>query len=172
MDFYWVDTPSDDATDHIEAAVSALFAAIQGAGTRLWSPYAVPLIKANFRKRLEKAVLGELNPPKELKPLRNGRHPLFEIRWGDIAVHEAAAGGSPERFHEVEARLIHAEPDELGVCAVGLHAHEKLTDGTREEIQDAQNREIDHAEALFLQGQPRNWGVTRRQWVPSGQPAV
>lgn len=172
VDFYWLDTSSEDATEHIEAAVTALFEAIRGAGTRLWSPFVIPLVKGNFRKRLQKAARGELDPPEELKPLRDGRYPLFEIRWSDIGVHEAATDDSEERYFDVEVRLIHAEPAELGVCAVGLHAHEKVTDGTPADIRDAQDWEIDHAEALFLQGQPRSWGVTRRAWVPPVERSV
>jgi hypothetical protein len=50
---------------------------------------------------------------------------MFEIRWSKVNIAELDAEGR-ERGQSVEVRLLHAEPDALGVCAIGLHAHEKV----------------------------------------------
>lgn len=50
------------------------------------------MIRASFRKRLEKATQGKLRLPGELKTLRGGVT-LFEIRWRDIDVREVNSSG-------------------------------------------------------------------------------
>lgn len=162
VDFYWIDNPAEDESEHISQAVDALFQAISIPGVRRWSPYNAPLVKAQFKNRIQKAARGDLEPPDELKPVSNGRLPLYEIRWSGISVHERSEDGGPDNYFDVEARLLHGEPDELGVCFIGLHAHEKQYRGTPAEIKQAQNAQIETAANLYLAARPRQWGVTRR----------
>lgn len=161
-DFYWVDNPAEDESEHISQAVDTLFDAISIPGVRLWTPYSAPLVRAQFKKRIEKAVRGELEPPDELKPVSDGRLPLYEIRWSGIAVRERTMDGGPDSYFDVEARLLHGEPDELGLCFIGLHAHEKQYWGTPAEIKQAQNEEIKTAANVYVRAAPRRWGVTQR----------
>ena len=130
-DFYWYGGGNGTAQEHISLAVKALMAAIKKPRNRRWNPYQEAMIRASFRKRLEKAAQGKLRPPEELKSLRGGVA-LFEIRWRDIDVREVNSSGI-DSYAQVEVRLIHAQPfDQLGLCILGLHAHEKvIVEGTR-----------------------------------------
>lgn len=163
VDFYWYHGGGGTAADHIALAVDALMAAIKAPSCRLWNPYNERLTRAMFRKRLEKAAQGRLRPPYELKSLRGG-DTLFEIRWNDVNIHERPTGG-PERHTSVEVRLIHAQPyDDLGLCILGLHAHEKVIVEDDEEATKAlQDDQIDIAAQRFLSGRNDCWGVTRRR---------
>ncbi|WP_448756188.1 hypothetical protein [Actinomyces sp.] len=159
-DFYWYGGGNGTAQEHISLAVNALMAAIKEPTNRRWNPYREAMIRASFRKRLEKAAQGKLRPLGELKSLRGG-DVLFEIRWarGEISVNEVNCVGNP-----VEVRLIHAQPsDQLGRCILGLHAHEKvIIKGNPAATKAAQDAEIDKAEHLFTSGYPTNWGVEQR----------
>ena len=159
-DFYWYGGGNGTAQEHISLAVNALMAAIKEPTNRRWNPYQEAMIRASFRKRLEKAAQGELYPPEELKSLR-GNDVLFEIRWsqGEISVNEVNRVGIP-----VEVRLIHAQPsDQLGRCILGLHAHEKvIIEGNPTATKAAQDAEIDKAECRLTSGYSTNWGVERR----------
>ena len=119
-DFYWYGGGNGTAQEHISLAVEALMGAISAPANRRLHPYQEKLNRALFRKRLEKAAQGKLRPPRELKSLRGGAT-LFEIRWRDIRVHEVNRLGIG-----VEVRLIHAQPEQLDRCILGLHAHEKV----------------------------------------------
>lgn len=160
--FYWVDNPSTDEDDHLDQAVDTLFEAIRQPGLRLWTPWNTPLLKAEFRNRLRKASRGELEPPEELKPVGDGRLPIYEIRWSELGVRERPGDGDPDRFKQIEVRLLHGEPLELSLALLGLHAHEKYTDGTDRENKRAQDAEIERAKAIYLEAAPRSWGVVRR----------
>ena len=142
VDFYWYGGGDGTQKQHIALAVEALMAAL--------------------KKRLETAARGELQPPKEIKSLRAGDI-LFEIRWAGIPVHECPPTG-PERHTTAEVRLIHAQPyDELGLCVLGLHAHEKaIIDGDAQATKRLQDDQIDLAEQRFSSGRSTCWGVQRR----------
>ena len=160
VDFYWYGGGNGTAQEHITLAVEALMGAIKAPENRRWNPYQEALIRAKFKKRLEKAAEGKLYPPEELKSLR-GEDVLFEIRWsqGEISVNEVNRVGIP-----VEVRLIHAQPyDQLGRCILGLHAHEKvIIEGDPAATKAAQDAEIDKAEHLLISGYRTHWGVERR----------
>lgn len=160
-DIYWYACDAATEEEHIDAIVDALFEAVRKPDVRLWSPFNVPLIKATFRKRLEQAAQGALRPPGELKPLGDGRPALYEIRWSNIAVRERPAEDPVHR--EIEVRLIHGEPDTLGVCIYGLHVHEKWLGGSETEKKAAQDEEIDIARARYLDLEARAWPITRRE---------
>ena len=133
--------------------------AIKAPANRRWNPYLDKINRAHFKKRLERAAKGKLYPPEELKSLR-GDDVLFEIRWagGEISVNEVNRIGIP-----VEVRLIHAQPEELGLCILGLHAHEKvIIEGDRVATNARQDAEIDFAESRLISGYSTNWGVERR----------
>ena len=160
VDFYWYGGGNGTAQEHITLAVEALMGAIKAPANRRWNLYLEKMNRACFKKRLEKAAQGELYPPEELKSLR-GNDVLFEIRWsqGEISVNEVNRVGIP-----VEVRLIHAQPsDQLGLCILGLHAHEKvIIEGNPTATKAAQDAEIDKAEHLLTSGYSTNWGVERR----------
>lgn len=162
VDFYWYGGGNGTAQEHISLAVNALMAAIKAPMNRRWNPYQETMIRATFRKRLEKAAQGKLRPPGELKSLRGGAT-LFEIRWRDINVREVNPLGN-ESYAQVEIRLIHAQPyDQLGLCILGLHAHEKVViEGNPAATKARQDAEIDTAEQLLISGYRTCWGVERR----------
>ena len=158
-DFYWYGGGNGTAQQHISLAVNALMAAIKKPANRRWNPYLDQINRAHFKKRLERAAKGKLYPPEELKSLR-GNDVLFEIRWsqGEISVNEVNRVGIP-----VEVRLIHAQPEKLGLCILGLHAHEKvIVEGDPAATKAAQDAEIGIAESLLNSGYSTCWGVERR----------
>jgi len=158
-DFYWYGGGIGTAQEHISLAVNALMAAIKKPANRRWNPYLDQINRAHFKKRLQRAAKGKLYPPEELKSLR-GDDVLFEIRWsqGEISVNEVNRVGIP-----VEVRLIHAQPERLGRCILGLHAHEKvIIEGDSAATKAAQDAEIGIAESLLNSGYSTHWGVERR----------
>ena len=133
--------------------------AIKAPLNRRWNPHLETMNRAHFKKRLERAAKGKLYPPEELKSLR-GDDVLFEIRWsqGEISVNEVNRVGIP-----VEVRLIHAQPEQLDRCILGLHAHEKvIIKGDPAATKAAQDAEIDKAEYLLISGYSTHWGVEQR----------
>ena len=162
VDFSWYGGGNGTAQEHISLAANTLMAAIKAPANRRWNPYQETMIRATFRKRLEKAAQGKLRPPGELKSLRGGAT-LFEIRWRDIDVREVNPSGI-DSYAQVEVRLIHAQPfDQLGLCILGLHAHEKvIIEGDPAATKAAQDAEIDIAEHLLISGYSTCWGVERR----------
>ena len=160
-DFYWYGGGNRTAQEHINLAVAALMAAIKEPMNRRWNPYQEAMIRASFRKRLKNAAEGKLRPPGELKSLRGGAT-LFEIRWRDIDVREVNPSGI-DSYAQVEVRLIHAQPEQLDLCILGLHAHEKvIVNGDPTATKAAQDAEIDKAEYLLISGYSTCWGVKRR----------
>ena len=161
-DFYWYGGGNGTEQEHINLAVAALMAAIKEPTNRRWNPRQEAMIRASFRKCLERAAQGKLRPPGELKSLRGGVT-LFEIRWRDIDVREVNFSGI-DSYAQVEVRLIHAQPfDQLGLCILGLHAHEKvIVNGDPAATKAAQDAEIDIAECRLISGYSTNWGVERR----------
>lgn len=157
VDVYWRFCAAQPEADHIEEIVDKLFAALSGSG-RQWTPWSAATVKAQFRERILRAARGGLNPVDEVKALRGGHQRLFEIRWQDIAVRSRDRNDRPV-FDTTNARLIHAEPDELGIAMLGLVAHEKpnTAEGAAE-----QRRHIEQAETLYQANQPNLWGVQRR----------
>lgn len=167
VDFYWCECFGPDEDEHIEAAVNALWQAIRRRGERGWDPRAAALVRSEFRDRLREAARGELKPVDHVKEVGPGHPVLFEIRWQDIPVMEL---GTPRRFHDIQVRLIHAEPEVLGLAFVGLHAHEKIIikdRGDREANEKATHRaqdaEIAKAAAIHGSGVGSLWGQVRRQ---------
>lgn len=159
VDFYWYGGGNGTGQAHITLAVEALMGAIKAPANRRWNPYLDQINRAHFKKRLERAAKGKLYPPEELKSLR-GNDVLFEIRWsqGEITVNEVNRVGIP-----VEVRLIHAQPEKLGRCILGLHVHEKvIIEGDPAATKAAQDAEIDIAERRFISGYSTRWGVKRR----------
>ncbi len=170
MDFYWHGGGDGTEDQHIALAVEALMAALKKRPHRLWHPYNEAITRADFKKRPEKAARGGLQPPGEIKSLRAGDI-LFEIRWAGIPVHERPPTGL-EHHTTAEVRLIHAQPyDELGLCVLGLHAHEKaIIDGDAQATKRLQDYQIDLAEQLFYSGRSTCWGVQRRSQHESELP--
>ena len=64
VDFYWYGGGDGTQKQHIALAVEALMAALKKRLDRRWSPFNEKFTQAEFRKRLEKAARGELQPPK------------------------------------------------------------------------------------------------------------
>lgn len=67
--------------------------------------------------------------------------------------------GGQDRGIQLEVRLCYAEPDGYGRVILGLHCHEKRTDGTGAEVKAWQDDEIDTALDCFAEGAPKHWGV-------------
>jgi hypothetical protein len=162
VDFYWYGGGNGTGQAHITLAVEALMGAIKAPANRRWNPYLDQINRAHFKKRLQRAAKGKLYPPEELKSLRGGVA-LFEIRWRDIDVREVNSSGI-DSYAQVEVRLIHAQPfDQLGLCILGLHAHEKvIVEGDPAATKAAQDAEIGIAESLLNSGYSTCWGVERR----------
>lgn len=166
VDFYWHASSSPDQDDHIEAAVEALWQAIQRPGERGWRLETKAMARAEFRGLLREAAQGELEPVDQVKELGDEHPVLFEIRWQTIDVVEL---GPPLSFKTILVRLIHIEPDELGLAFVGLHAHEKLVikdrgsdEANGRATKDAQDAEIAKALVVYGNGFSNLWGQVRR----------
>lgn len=157
VDIYWRHLADPDERAHIEAIVSSLMTALR-TPTRRWNPYLVKMIEAEFRQRIERASRGQLHPVDELKSLRSGRDSLYEIRWNHINVVDDDDGNGKRVHSKTNARLIHAEPNALGIAMLGLVAHEKRPGSSKHDQDD----QIDEAERIFNAGLPTVWGVTKR----------
>lgn len=170
VDFYWYGGGDGTQKQHIDLAVEALMAAVDKRPLKEWNRFHAKYTQAEFKKRLEKAARGDLQPPGEIKSLRAGDI-LFEIRWTGIPVHERPSAG-PERLTTAEVRLIHAQPyAELGLCVLGLHAHKKeIIDGDAQATKRLQDDQIDLAEQRFYRGRSTCWGVQRRSQHESELP--
>lgn len=159
LDFFWFSCADGR---HVEAAVNALFAAVSSPD-RVWNPWARASVRAEFRDRLETAMRGELVPIDQVKTLRFGPDvDMFEIRWQDVAVTDLD-DQRHQVFHTVQVRLYYAEPPGIGMCVVGLHAHEKQTDGSDEDISRAQDAEIFEATCRYGDGICNKWGIPELQ---------
>lgn len=162
--FYWRYCA---AQDHIEAAVDYLMDAVtrDHPARRSTNPYWARLTRSAFRRRLEAAQRGELEPVDEVKPI--GDHipesNLFEIRWSEIPVREqnpqAPDDAAKDLQAKVEVRLYFAEPPNCGLAILGLHCHEKRVHGTDAQIREAQDEEIAHAFKMYADGFKDRWGV-------------
>jgi ribosomal protein S10 len=153
--FYWRFCAEDD---HITAAVNALCDVARGDGDRVWRPIPLAMAKREFRIRLELATQGKLREPQQVKGVRRGTEVrLGEMRWSAITVPEVRDGH--DRGVQVQVRLYYAEPDGYGRVILGLHCHEKRTDGTESEVRVWQDEEIDKALNCYADGAPSHWGV-------------
>lgn len=160
LQFRWWGYPPCSDDDHIAAAVAALFAAVSPPG-RVWNPWSSSMARAEFKRRLEKAVRGQLKPVDEVKPVDVAQPPpMYEIRWQDIAVANLRDDGSQE-FGKVVVRLYHSEPPSVPDYFIGHHAHEK--DVTAEDVNAAQDSEIAAAVGYHDHGLPHNWGIASEE---------
>lgn len=154
--FRWYGSPGCQVGDDVETAVDVLFDAISPPG-RLWNPYAKSIVRAEFRKRIEKAERGELQPVDEVKPVDVSHPPpLYEIRWQDIAVTTRESDGT-QSFGEALVRMYHSEPTSRTGHFVGHHAHEK--DVTVADVNAAQQLEIAKAIVHYKAGESSKWGI-------------
>lgn len=159
--FYW---RFGCGPDYIEEAVEALMKAIDRPQRLPGNPYADRMTRAEFRGRINKAEQGKLRPPDEIGPVREGipEVRLFEIRWPGVRVLERdPVDGSPSARHElrVEVRLYYAEPPQFGQIILGLHCHEKSVKGSKDDVRNAQDAEIDQAIRCYVEGMPRRWCI-------------
>lgn len=161
VEFYWAHFDGADIDDHIRHAVEMLFSVVERRGERAWNPYNATITKTAFRRRLQAAARGDLDPPGELKPLRGGRGHLYEIRWQDVQVTNFLSDRSVEH-RNVLVRLIHTEPPQLPASVIALHAHEKDITGSESEIHDAQDSEIAQAEQIYYAGRDQHWDLMLR----------
>lgn len=144
VSIYWWACETNDPNSNRAEMLDALWRAID-APNRRWNPFAKTLVKREFAKRIERAAAGKLAPVDEVKPLRHGSPPIFEIRWPGVPVTEMESDENL-RYREVEIRLIHGEPVALGLAAVGLVAHEKqVFDGDPMGTRVDQDKWIDQA---------------------------
>lgn len=152
----WYGFPPCNLGQDLSAAVQALFDSVSPPG-RVWNPWSSAITRAEFKKRLEKASRGELEPVDEVKPVdARNPPPLYEIRWQGVAVANLKTDGSQE-FSEVLVRLYHSEPISQPDYFVAHHAHEK--DLSSQDVNAAQNDEISVALAWHDHGIDSNWGI-------------
>lgn len=129
---------------------------VKAPANRRWNPYAEVYAQREFRSRLLAASRGQLVPVDHVKSID---HPLasemFEIRWQHVRVTEAGDDGRL-RHRAVQVRLLHVEPLELGVVAVGLHAHEKqVIPGDPRKTRQLQDVEIVEAARIYSVAGPQ-----------------
>ncbi len=159
VDFRWHSCA--DAGGHVEAAVAALMAAIDNPHRR-WNPYNLSLARSEFRKRIELAASGFAKPVEHVKDIGNSPVvPMFELRWDrEIRVTEVDGRGR-QTFRIIKVRLLHAEPPQFGLCAVGLHAHEKLIfPNDVRQTRASQDAQIGVAVERYNSGYASRWGFT------------
>jgi hypothetical protein len=157
VDFRW--WAGADAGGHVEAAVEALMAAIDNPSRR-WNPYNQSITRSEFRKRIQLAASGLAKPVDHVKDIGNDPIvPMFELRWDrEIRVTEIDERGR-QTFRTIKVRLLHAEPAQFGLCAVGLHAHEKLIfPDDRQRTRAMQDAEIEVAVERYNSGYASRWG--------------
>ena len=159
VDIYWHDNPGVEESEHIDAAVRALLAAIRGGVPRRWNPWNLTMIKSEFKNRLILASNGLLKPVDEVGGLGLEDWALFEIKWHGITVENVTESGPAHA--EIEVRLIHAEPAD-SVSVVGLHAHEKVILSSAGETKAAQDAEIQVALTRYWTGYADRWGLVWR----------
>lgn len=156
IDFFWRDCCDGE---HIKAAVDTLVDLVFSGPNRLRDAWRESEVRGQFTARLENAAAGKLKPIDHVKPIGRGQRShlnLFEIRWPGVRVKERA--GSTPRFVDIEVRLYYIDLEDR--CAVvGLHAHEKGTEGSQDDIADAQDAAIDEAIKIFQDGHPSRWGI-------------
>lgn len=162
VDFYWHSHPHVDG--HIEAAVTVLMTVLLAPESRRPNPYWVADARVSFRRRLDRAAHGELRPVDEVKVLGlDPDVPLFEIRW-QVTVADVIDG--QERGKDVHLRLVHVEPPELGMSAVGLHVHEKeIAPRDGMDVAALQNEQIRVALGVYADGFSGLWGIEARRAV-------
>lgn len=169
VDFYWAGC-SD--RQHIDAAVAACMKAIGADET--WNMYLLADARNAFRRTLRRASQGELRPLKEVKRLHDPAVPIFEIRWQGIQAPQPSNVTRPiqsdaeDRGHgsssaELQVRLYFAEPDPWPYTAVGLHAHVKDCEGTKDEIRAKQDEQIEVAARIYGDGFRLRWRITELQ---------
>lgn len=157
-DFYWRFCATGN---HINEAVKALLACIY-TENRIDNPHQRMYLRTLFRRRIEMATKGELNPPDELKGVAQNipQTRFFEIRWADIAVLEKdPSQPSGRRSVKLQMRLYYAEPEWVGLVLLGLHCHEKSTSGNKAQVRAAQDEEIRKAIELYSSNVECRWGV-------------
>ncbi|WP_150117073.1 hypothetical protein [Arthrobacter sp. ERGS1:01] len=149
---------SQNGKDPVEVAVDICMAAVSK-GNRLWNPFAKAMVQAEFRRRIILATQGLLKPVEEVKDVGDSplSEPLYEIRWQDIAVTDAATDTELQTYHEVLVRLYHSEPAAEPGYFIGHHAHEKIIDGR--ETWELQSEEIHVAAGYYRMGENSNWGI-------------
>ncbi|MFD1210973.1 hypothetical protein ACFQ36_02820 [Arthrobacter sp. GCM10027362] len=159
--FKWFDGIRRSEPDHVQLAVEACLRAVDS-DTRVWNPFAKAMVKSEFKKRIERAALGQLVPVEEVKPVgqQPSPPPLYEIRWQDIAVTDRAPGAAPQDavFSKVIVRMYHSEPATLPDHFIGHHVHEKIISpaGDTHLLQDT---EINVAAGYFNLGEASNWAA-------------
>lgn len=155
VDFYWHDCASADG--HLDAAEDALFESVSQSESRRWNPHTEAMARAEFRDRLEAAERGELKPIDEVKEIGEGSV-LFEIRWLDLPVTDQDPSGTIRHSH-TDVRLYHAEPVQLSLCALGLHAAEKPHGLADRDVRDLQDAAIAEALRRYWEGEGSRWGL-------------
>lgn len=156
VDLYWHARPDEGSLSrHVDLVTDELMDVVKAPAERRWNPYTETMVRREFRHRLMAATRGELVPVDHVKTIE---HPLaaemFEIRWQHVQITEQEADGRV-RHRAAKVRLLHAEPDALGVVAIGLHAHEKLVvpDDARA-TRRAQDAEIEIAIGTYAAALP------------------
>lgn len=155
LHFHWFDGTLADK-DALDRATEAFMDMLRQPN-RLWNPYAEVLVKAEFRKRIEKAERGLLKPIDEVKGVDEGHlQPLYEIRWQEVPVTERESPESPPVHLQVMVRLYHSEPVSEPEYFIGHHVHQKVI-GPGVDVYGQQDAEIAVARGLYDLGISVRW---------------
>ena len=156
VDVYWHASPSETRLSvHVEAITDALMSVVKAPPQRRWNPYLETMVRQEFRQRVMAASRGALKPIDHVKSITDPlAAEMFEIRWQHVQVTEVQDDGRPAH-RPIQVRLLHAEPDHLGVVVLALHAHEKrvVVDDARA-TRAAQDAEIREAVGIYAQALP------------------
>lgn len=156
--FHWFDGIQSEK-GALERATEA-FMAVLRQPNRLWSPYAEVMVKAEFKKRIQKAAAGLLKPIDEVKGVGEGHaQPLYEIRWQDIPVTEREDPQASPVHLQVLVRLYHSEPVSEPDYFIGHHIHQKVV-GPGVDVRSRQDAEIAVARRIFDMGEAIRWHLS------------
>jgi len=156
--FRWYGFPVASDGDDLDVATEVFMSAISPPG-RVWNPWTSTMIRREFRKRVQAAERGELQPVKEVKSVdEDNPPPLYEIRWQGVSVTSIQDGA--QTFSEVVVRMYHSEPPSVPSHFIGHHIHEK--DVAASNVYDAQDEEIAVAKQFHDAGEAVNWGIASK----------
>lgn len=156
-EFYWRETLSASAEDHISEAVDAVMNALS-TPTRRWNMWTTRARRGEIRDLIEAACEGEAVPTQHVKSLRGGIGNLFELRYQDIPVTDEVDGSIA--YSNTNARINHLEPVRFINGFIGINAYEKPKDETGKSIQDGM---IDWAAVYAEAHEDVEWGVIYRK---------
>jgi hypothetical protein len=125
---------------------------------RVLNDYVLAIARAEFRHTLNLALIGQLSPSRQVKPIESANPPpFFEIRWQGVTVQEWQLDGQLQD-RRLLIRMYHSEPSDFPDYFIGHHIHEKLITGDQSTWL-LQNEEIEIALSIYQSGLQEKWGL-------------